>query len=122
MASKRSKQKLKRLVESAVAEACRLPRPGLWFCVDDVEVFGNPPVRVKVWATLHFLLAGLPFCCGEPGCHLAPWGDRLVEIGDHVRRAMGLRQTVTVDFGDRIGVNYHAGVEFEPIRCPSLGN
>src|SRR5262245_23506690 len=113
MVTKRSKHEIKRLVESAVGEACRLPRPGLWFCVDDVEVSGSPPERIKVWATLHFLPAGSPFCCGEPICHLGNWGERGAEIGDRVRRAMGLRQVVTVDIGDRIAANYHAGVEFK---------
>jgi len=117
MIPKRAKHEMKRLVESAVAETCELRRPGLWFCVDDVDVIGNPPERVKVWSTLHFLPTGSPLCCGEPNCHLGVLGERLAEIGDHVRRAMGLRQAVCVDFGDRIAANYHGGVEFKTAQA-----
>ncbi len=45
-------------------------------------------------------------------CHLGLHPDRIELVSDHVRRAMGLRQTVAVDFGERIGVRYHAGVKF----------
>lgn len=113
MNDKRSEHELKRLVEEAVAEACRLPRPGLWFCVDRVESVGQPPEQLKVWATLHFLREGAPFCCGEPGCHLGLSVDRLDAVGEHIRRAMHLQQDVTVDFGDRINVDYHEGVTFD---------
>lgn len=114
MGEKRFQAELRRLVGTAVAEVCGLPRPGLWFCIDHVRVAGHPPERLQVWATLHFLPAGSPFCCGEPGCHLWLFGDRLAAVGDHVRRALGLRQPVLVEFGDRIGVQYHAGVGFRP--------
>jgi hypothetical protein len=53
-----------------------------------------------------------PFCCGDPGCHLGLVADTLEEVGDHIRRAMGLQQTVSLDFGQRIGVCYHSGVAF----------
>lgn len=111
MATKRSKAELKRLVESAVAEVCWLPRPGLWFCVDELEVVGAPPEHLRVWATLYFAAEGSPYCCGEPQCHLWLMGDRLSEAGDHVRRAMRLRQTVTLEFVD-IAAQFHAGVRF----------
>jgi hypothetical protein len=117
MADQRSNHELARLIERAVADVCELPRPGLWFCVDEVLAYGRPPKRLEVWATLHFLPEGSPFCCGEPGCHLglsAP--DILQEIGEHLRQAMNLRQEVNVDFGDRIRVNYHRGVEFSVIK------
>jgi hypothetical protein len=109
---KRSEAELRRLVADAVAEACGLPLPGLWLSVDAVQASGHPPDLLRVWSTLHFLPAGSPFCCGEPGCHLGLFGDRLAAVGDHVCRAMGLRQPVAVEFGDRIGVRYHPGVEF----------
>jgi hypothetical protein len=112
MSAKRSQQQLKRLVEKAVAEVCCLPRPGLWFCVDAVEVQGRPPARLTVWATLHFLPEGSPFCCGEPGCHLGLFGERLTQIADHLRRAMHLRQPLLVEFGDGVAANYHAGINF----------
>jgi hypothetical protein len=112
MPGKRSQHELKRLVEQAVCEVCGLPRPGLWFCVDDVESRAHPPERLRVWATLHFLPEGSPFCCGEPGCHLGFSGESLREVGDRIRRAMGLRQAVAVNFGQRVGVHYHPGVAF----------
>src|SRR6185312_14705208 len=102
----------KRLVESAVADTCRLPRLGLWFCVDEVEAGGRPPHHLRVWATLHFLSAGSPFCCGEAGCHLGLCDEDLAqEVGEHIRRAMNLRQMVMVEFR-RIAVNHHPGVDF----------
>jgi hypothetical protein len=113
MADKRSHHELKRLVEAAVADVCGLPRPGLWFCVDEVEAHGHPPGRLRVWATLHFLPAGSPFCCGQTGCHLGLHGESDAEVNEHVRRAMGLRQPVVVEFGERIGVRYHEGVLFD---------
>jgi len=111
MPGKRSKDELKRLVEDAVNTVCA-PGEGLWFCVDEVEVHGSPPDRFDVWATLHFLPAGSPFCCGEPGCHLSLFGERLRDVADHVRRAMNLTQSLEIDFHDRIATQYHDGVEF----------
>jgi hypothetical protein len=110
--SKRSAAELVRLVGAAMADECGLPRPGLWLCVEHVEAEGQPPSLLRVWATLHFLPIGSPFCCGEPGCHLSLWTDRLAAIGDRVRREMGLRQSVAVEFPDSIAVRYHAGVRF----------
>lgn len=124
--SKRSEHELKRLVEEAVAEECRLAGRGLWFCVDRVDTHGHPPERLVVWATLHFLPEGSPFACGEPDCQLGTFiPERLDRIGDHVRRAMGLTQAVRVEFlrfpspGDpdqlahsRIAACHHEGVEF----------
>ncbi len=114
MTNSHSHDRLKQLVERAVAETCRFPRAGLWFCVDAIEVHGHPPDHLRVWATLHFLSEGSPFCCGEPGCHLGLFGERLEQLGDHVRRAMKLSQRITVDFGNRIGAVHHVGVIF---RC-----
>ncbi len=37
----------------------------------------------------------------------------LEEISESVRRAMGLEQTVEVDFGDRIEPEWFEGVEFK---------
>lgn len=112
MPNSRSHDRLKQLVERAVADACDFPRPGLWFCVDTIEAHGHPPEHLRIWATLHFLSEGSPFCCGESGCHLGLFGERLEQIGDHVRRALKFSQRITVHFGDRIGVIYHAGVTF----------
>lgn len=114
--SKQSEQELRPLVQAAVEEACGLPRRGLWLCVDAVEPSGRPPVRLRVWATLHFLPEGSPFCCGEPGCHLGLFGERLAEVAEHVQKAMGLQQPVTVEFDDRIAVQYHPGTQFQSHR------
>ena len=113
MNDKHSMHELKRLVEAAVAEACDLPRRGLWFCVDAVDTVGRPPHRLAVSATLHFLPEGSPFCCGEPGCYLGLYGKRLEQVGDSMRRRLGLRQAVTVEFPDGIRVEYHTGVTFD---------
>ncbi len=118
MPHKHSQHELKRLIERAVADICVMPRPGLYFCVDEVAVHGRPLERLEVWATLHFLPEGSPFCCGESGCHLGlRSGDYTRRVSDHVRRAMHLRQDLTVDFGDRIRANYHPGVSFHHGRA-----
>lgn len=109
---KRSHHELKRLIEEAVSEQCDLRARGLWLCVDDLEVVGHPPSQIRVWATLHFLPTGSPFCCGEPGCHLG-LPERLPAINDHLRRSMGMTQPVTVDFGEDVAVCYHEGVAFK---------
>jgi len=112
--SKRSKHEFKRLIESGVREVYNLPKPGLWFCVDEVEAWGQPPSRIDVWSTLTFTLEGSPFCCGEPYCYLPlndPEGQDL--LNDWVRREMGLSQPVCVDFGVRTSVSYQDGVVFQ---------
>lgn len=113
---KRSNHELTRLVEEAVRDEWDLEGRGLQLIVSRVEPSGRPPERLKIWATLHFLPAGSPFCCGEPGCHLTLYGEGLDRVADRVRRAMGLRQPVSVDFGDRIEARYHDGVEFTTER------
>lgn len=99
------------MIEAAVADVCELPRAGLRFSVDEVEALGSPPHRIRAWATLHFTAAGSPFCCGEAGCHLSLFAEDKAEVGEIVRRAMHLRQSVTVEFG-RIAVDYGQGVCF----------
>jgi hypothetical protein len=115
MSGKRSQAELRRLIGAAVDAVCRLPRSALWLCITRVEAAGKPPSILRVWATLHFLPTGSPFCCGEPGCHLGLSGERLAEVGDHIRRAMRLRQPVAVEFAGRIGVQYYPGVEFREL-------
>jgi hypothetical protein len=102
---------LKRIVEEAVFHVCDLPRPGLWFCVDEVEAKGRPPEQLIVWATLHFLPEGSPFCCSEPNCHLGlhSGGDSERQVAERVRRALRLRQELSMDLS-RITANVHAGV------------
>ena len=111
--AKRSQHELKRLVEEACAAELNLPRPGLWLCVDRVEVVGRPPERVRAWATLHFLPEGSPFCCGEPTCQLGHFGsEKRDAIGDRMRRAMGLRHELAFEFAD-IHAHYSPGVLFK---------
>ncbi len=111
--SKRSAHELKRLVEAAVEAACDLKGRGLWFCVEEVLASGQPTERLTVWATLHFMPTDHPFCCGEPECHLG-LRKRRQDINDHVRRAMKLRQVVSVEFGN-VSANYHDGIRFTSI-------
>jgi hypothetical protein len=111
-ASKRSHAELTRLVQRAVDDVLGLPDGRLWLCIDAVEPVGRPLERLRVWSTLHFLLEGSPFCCGESGCHLRIFGQRQAAIDEHVRLAMGLRQPVAVEIRGRIALNYHDGVWF----------
>ena len=112
MTTKRSKHELKRLLEDAIATVCRLPRPGLWFVIDEVDITGAPPKQLRFWGTLHFFDRGSPFCCGEPGCHLALHSKRLRDaIGDHMRRSMNLRHCVEIE-GVDIAAYHHDGVTF----------
>lgn len=108
MSAKRSRAHLRALVERAAEDVHDLSRRGLRLIVDDVEAHGRPPRRLVVRATLHFLTAGAPFCCTEPGCHLGA-DLRGPEIGDHVRRAMGVEHAVAVEFQD-LGALLHAAV------------
>jgi hypothetical protein len=104
---------MKRLVEEAVRLESDHEDRGLRFLVDAVESSGQPPERLELSATLHFLPEGSPFCCGEPGCHLSfPAADRMGAIEERVSRAMGLRHSVSISFGQRVGVLYHDGVAF----------
>jgi hypothetical protein len=112
--TKHSKHNLKRLVERAVTDECRLPRPGPWFCVDEVETRGHPIERIVVWSTPHFARDGSPFCCGEPMCHLGLFGERLEQISNHVRGAMSLTQCVEVDVRTHAAAQIHDGVIFAP--------
>ncbi|MFI5380611.1 MAG: hypothetical protein ACHRHE_15040 [Tepidisphaerales bacterium] len=110
--SKRSRHHLKHLIEEIVATECRLAERGLAFIIDEIEVVGAPPQRLKVWATLHFLPLGSPFCCREPGCHLFLYVDRLERVNGALRRRLGLRQYVTIEFVD-FGTVVCDGVEFD---------
>lgn len=116
---KRSDHALKALVENAVEDVCQLRVRGLAFRVDAVEISGRPPERIAVWATLHFTPSGSPFCCGEPDCHMGLRGDRLAEVQDRIRRAMGLEQAVVLDLGQRVrpecgdSIGFHYGNQEE---------
>jgi hypothetical protein len=111
-ASKRSRHRLKRFIEEIVSDECRLLGRGLLFMVDELAVSGSPPQRIKVWGTLHFLPLGSPFCCCEPMCHLWLFGDRAERVNDAMRRRLGLRQEVSIEFVC-IRPAPHNGVEFD---------
>jgi ankyrin repeat protein len=109
---KRSHHHLKQLVEASVAEEFKLAERGLSFLVDEIDVAGTPPERLRVWATLHFLPLGSPFCCCEPSCHVPPYAEYMDRIADSLRRRMGLRQQVSLETVN-IGNLVHPGAEFD---------
>ena len=111
MISKRSKHELKRIAEEAVASVCNFPRPGLWFAIDDIEVQGRPPRRIRVWFTLHFFQQGGPFCCSGVFCHLGAQPERWEEVGNRMRLAMNLRQSVHFEIAGT-KAHIHDGVTF----------
>ena len=104
--------KIKKTIEAAVAETCQLRGRGVWFAVDQVKVIGRPIERIRVWATLRFLVEGSPLCCGEPGCHLGLQGGRLAEIEERVSSELGMGNQVAVEFEDRVRVDVAPGVSF----------
>jgi hypothetical protein len=118
---KRSHHHLKQLVETVVADEFNLRARGLSFFVDELNVSGSPPERLKLWATLHFLPLGSPFCCPEPACHVPLFGKYLDRVNDALRSRMGIRQPVSVEFSVNSNTT-HEGVEFDNVfsgRCPS---
>ena len=80
--------------------------------MDELEVRGKPPQRLRVWATLHFLPTGSPFCCAEPLDHVPLFGEYLDRINDVLQRRMGILQEVSIDF---VAIKGTAcpGVEFD---------
>src|SRR5438046_8081075 len=107
--TKRSKAELKRILEDLIRDQCETRPRGLEFIVDDLATVGRPLRKLRIWATLHFTSLGSPFCCFEPGCHLGLFDTKLEQLGDCVRRRLGLRQTFTLEFVD-IQSSVHAGV------------
>jgi hypothetical protein len=105
--AKRSRHHLKHLLEAIIAEDFKLAARGLAFFVDEIEVFGSPPEQLKVWATLHFLPLGSPFCCCEPLCHVPFFGAHRDRVNDAVRRQMELQQDVLIKF---------VGIQVAPVR------
>jgi hypothetical protein len=112
---KRSVHHLKKLLELTVTDLFQPSRRGLAFIVDELEVSGSPPQRLRAWATLHFLRLGSPFCCMEPSCHVPLFAHHLESVSDELRRRMGLTQPVSVRFPD-VAVVPHAEVEFDDIN------
>lgn len=95
---KRCHHHLKQLLEGTIAEEFKLQMRGLAFFVDEIEINGRRPERIRAWATLHFLPLGSPFCCCEPLCHLPLFGGRLDRLNDAIRRKMGLQQEISIEF------------------------
>jgi hypothetical protein len=119
---KRSHHHLKQLIEAVVADEFNLRARGLLFLVDELDVSGKPPERFKVWATLHFLPLGSPFCCVEPLCHVPLYAEYLDRVNDAIRRGMGIRQPISVEFVVDNNIT-HAGVEFDDVfsgRSPNM--
>ena len=96
-----------------MSDEFNLKTRGLLLIVDELKVFGNPPQRIKVWATLHFLPAGSPFCCAQPECHLPQSGNHLGRLNDALRRRLELTQPISLEFA-LAGNSTHAGIKFEP--------
>ena len=82
---------------------------------------GRPPELIQVWATLHFLPQGSPFCCCESQDHLGLFGECAARINDAVRRRLKLRQDAEVEF---VGIAplVHEGVQFDdlPMQTTSV--
>jgi hypothetical protein len=117
-----SQQRLRQLIEGIVTEECSLSGRELRFSVDELAVSGQPPERIRVWATLHFLPSGSPFCCQEPECHLGLWAERLGRVNETLCHRLHLQQKVEAQFVS-LGIAFHEGVEFDdPLtgRAPSL--
>ena len=98
---------LRSVVARAVEDVHGFRERGLWFSVTDVVPRGRPLEALEVRGVLHFLPGGR-FCCGEPGCYL----EMNPEVADAVRRALGLRQPLTIVWRGWIGIHHHDGVRF----------
>jgi hypothetical protein len=95
-----------------MADEFNLHARGLSLLVDELEVFGDPPERLKIWGTLHYLPVGSPFCCRQPECHISLLGRHKDRVNDALRHRMDLRQPVLLELG-RIASIVHDGVKFE---------
>ena len=79
-----------------------------------VDAKGQPPESIVAHVLVRFLVAGSPFCCGEPSCHSRAFTDTgEVEIGKYLARKMNLSQEVSVRL--ETAVEYSEGVEFKPL-------
>jgi hypothetical protein len=107
--SPRERERLKRLIEAVATQVFHLKQRGLLLCVEEIETHGRAPSEIRVWATLHFLASGSPFCCTEAGCHLFVAPDRPHPIGEALRRRLQLTQAVDFKFAALHSV-VHPGV------------
>jgi hypothetical protein len=106
--------RLARLVERIVNKEHRLRERGLRLFVQQIEVCGRVPQRIRAWATLHFTLHGSPYCCGEPSCLLFVEPGTINPVEVELRKSLGLRQSVAFDFARVVPV-IHRGVLFDGI-------
>ncbi len=109
---KTSIPRLSRLIEEIVDTELRLEQRGLRFAVDELKVRGRLPGRVNIWATLHFLSKGSPFCCEDPNHHLWLFQEELKMIAQLVAQRLHIQQEIDL----RIVKFYtlaHEGVTFD---------
>jgi hypothetical protein len=66
------------------------PLPGLGGFTESLQAGGSEFESGDLAGAVRFLLEGSPFCCGEPGCHLWLFGDRLAEINERLTSELGL--------------------------------
>ena len=115
MRNKQSTAALARLLECAIESVGDIPRDRLYVSVREVEACGRPLHLVTASVLVRFLPMGAPFCCGEPVCYSRIFSEETWdELGDQIRREMGLRQRVNVRLD--IAVEYFEGIEFTAVH------
>ena len=117
MATKRSASELRQLLANAIDVVGDIPRDRLHVNVRDVEAHGRPPEHLTASVLVRFLPTGSPFCCGEPACYSRVFDEHVwEELGDQLRRDMGLKQRVTVQLD--VEVEYYDGIVFTALQDP----
>jgi hypothetical protein len=106
---RRKDYRLRVSLEQLVNETRHLSERGLRFAVDEIELIGRPLQRVTVWASLHFLPLGSPYCCSEPWCHVGFEQDQLMQS---LREQLCARQTFGLEFR-AVRPVVHSGVMFD---------
>jgi len=115
MATKQSKAELTRLLEAGIREVGDLDPRRFFIIVRNVVATGSPPSSLRASVLLRFLPGGEPYCCGEPGCYSTVFRvDGATDLGEHMRRKMNLRQTVSVDL--HVEPEYYDNISFSSHR------
>lgn len=104
--------RLSRLIEEIIDTELQLAQRGLRFAVDELKVRGRLPGRVSVWATLHFLPEGSPFCCEEPYDHLWLFSEELKNIAQIVAQRLHLQQEIDLKIV-KLDTLVHEGAIFD---------
>lgn len=104
--------RLSRLIEEIIDTELQLAQRGLRFAVDELNVNGRLPRCVKMWATLHFLPMGSPFCCEDPYDHLWLFQEELQNIAQIVAHRLHLRQEIDLKIV-RLDTLVHEGAIFD---------